>query len=179
MFKVSGKPQPGFVQVFYGDGRGKTSAAMGEIVRAVSAGLRVTVVFFMKGERRNAEYSSLKALGVEYAVFGRSGFLSGADAREEDARLCRQALEFAEGQISSGKWDLVVLDEINNARYYGFIETEDILRLLSVKPACTSLVLTGKTADKEVAEKADLVAEFRKLKHPYDRGILARAGIDY
>ncbi|AII60430.1 cob(I)yrinic acid a,c-diamide adenosyltransferase [Dehalococcoides mccartyi] len=179
MFDISVQTQTGLVQVFYGDGRGKTSAAMGEVWQAVSQGLKVCAVFFMKGKRREAEYNILEKLQVEYTVFGRSGFLSSADTQAEDSKLCRQALEFAEGQIRSGKWDLVVLDEINNAQYYGFIQARDILKLLSAKPVGTSLILTGKVVDKAVAEEVNLIDECCKVKHPYDRGILARQGIDF
>jgi cob(I)alamin adenosyltransferase len=172
-------PQHGTVKVYYGEGRGKTSAAMGDVLRAVSIGQNVCVVFFMKGLRSGAEYESLKCLSVEYSVFGRSGFLSGADAHEVDTQLCCQALTYAEEQIGSGKWDLVVLDEINNAKYYGLIAVDDIVKLLTNRPKHTSIILTGKVVDNEVSQHANLVCQFVKIKHPYDKGILAQKGIDY
>ncbi len=169
----------GQVKVLYGDGRGKTSTAMGEALKAVSCGQKVNVVFFMKGERKGAEYKSLDDLGVEYAVFGRRGFLSGADAQTKDRELARQALDYAEDQIISGKWDLVVLDEINNAEDYGLVTLEDILKLLSARPANLSILLTGKAVDRRISAAADQVCVFHNIKHPYDKGILARRGFDY
>lgn len=173
------KNKQGLVRVFYGEGRGKTSAALGEVFKANSLGLKVCVVFFLKGKRQDAEYKTLKTLSVKYATFGRSGFLSQADAKILDTELCRQALDFAETQIDSGKWDMVVLDEINNAQYYDLIKVDDILKLLAMRPVHTSLVLTGKFVDKHVSDLADQVCDFQKIKHPYDKGILARRGFDF
>lgn len=169
----------GKIHVFHGDGRGKTSAAMGEVLRAKALGQRVGVVFFMKGKRKGAEYRSLENLGVEYAVFGRSGFLSGADAETQDKVLARQALEYSGAILKSGRFDLVILDEIINAQYYGLILADDIVKLMVSKPNGMSMILTGKTADKRILERADQVCVFHKIKHPYDKGIFARKGIDF
>jgi cob(I)alamin adenosyltransferase len=172
-------PKHGQIMVFHGDGRGKTSAAMGEVLFAVSSGQRVCVVFFMKGKRRGAEYKSLEDLQIEYEVFGRSGFLGKDDAEQEDKSLAQKALDYAIRQIVSNKFDLIVLDEIINAQYYGLIDVEDTLNLMSSRPLGVSLLLTGKTVDTRILERADKVCEFQKIKHPYDRGIFARKGIDF
>lgn len=167
------------IRVFHGDGRGKTSAAMGEVLFAVLSGQRVCVVFFMKGKRKGAEYKSLEDLSIDYGVFGRSGFLSKADAEEKDKALAVQAMDYAKTRIASNTYDLVILDEIINAQYYGLISVGDILNLISTKPSDVSLLFTGKTVDPRILELADEVCEFHKIKHPYDIGILARKGIGY
>ncbi|XUX00136.1 MAG: cob(I)yrinic acid a,c-diamide adenosyltransferase [Dehalogenimonas sp.] len=167
------------IRAFYGDGRGKTSAAMGEALLATSAGLKACAVFFMKGPRKGAEYQSLTDLGVPFAIFGRSGFLSGKDTLGEDKKLAREAVEYARRQMESGGFDLLVLDEINNAEYYGLISETDILDLLSARPKNMSLILTGMKLPEKIAAVVDEVCQFRKIKHPYDKGIKAMRGVDF
>ncbi|XUX00054.1 MAG: cob(I)yrinic acid a,c-diamide adenosyltransferase [Dehalogenimonas sp.] len=167
------------IRVFYGDGRGKTSAAMGEVLLVVNRGLKPCVVFFMKGPRKGAEYQSLKDLGVPFEIFGRSGFLSTKDALEEDKELAIRALKYARDQIHSGDFDLVVLDEINNAEYYGLISETEILELLPMRAKNTSLILTGMKLPEKIAAVADEICQLKKIKHPYDKGVKAKRGIDF
>ena len=169
----------GQIKVFYGDGRGKTTAAMGEVLKAASEGHKVCVLFFIKGKHKGAEYQTLKEIGVSYAVLGRSGFLRGKDAQTTDLDLAHKALVYAKKQISSGDWDLLVLDEINNTPHYGLLSVTDILEILAVRPPQVSIVMTGKIADERVFAQATQIGVFKNNKHPYDKGILARQGIDY
>jgi cob(I)alamin adenosyltransferase len=168
------------VYVLTGDGRGKTSAAMGQVLLAASHKLKTCVVFFMKAEHELGEYKALSSLpGVHRASFGRAGFLRAGDMKGADIESARKALDYALAAVKSAEWDLIVLDEINNARHYGQIDVDDIVTLIAQKPEKTALILTGKYVDERVAGMADFSSHFKNIKHPYDSGILARKGFDY
>ena len=173
-------PESGAVCVFFGDGRGKTSAALGQVMLAVEAGLSCHIIFFMKATRRGGEYMSLTRLPrVTFESYGRPGFMGASDTTVEDIRLAREALEQASLILEKSNYNLVVLDEIINAVGYGLISVEDVLVLLSRRKPITTVILTGKSIDRKLDEIADVIIEFKKIKHPYDKGILARHGIDY
>lgn len=168
------------VNILAGEGRGKTSAAMGRVLTAASHGLSVCVIFFLKSTHELAEYKILSSLPrVHWVSFGRAGFMRISDTKEKDRELAGQALDYALDTIKSGKWDLIVLDEVINAAYYGLIRVEDIERLLLKRPDRTALLLTGKFVDRRLAQMVDAVYHFINVKHPYERGILARKGFDY
>ena len=167
------------VQVFTGEGRGKTSAAMGTVMRAVGYGLKVLVVFFMKGSRKQGEYEALDLLGVEHKNYGRAGLLSPKNIRAEDRLKARQLLQFAQQAVCSGDYDLIVLDEANTAAAWALIPTDELLDLIRHKPENTELIITGRYADEKIIEAADLVSDLRNVKHPFDRGLPARKGLDY
>jgi len=169
----------GMIQVFTGNGRGKTSAAMGTVIRAVGYGLKVFAVFFMKGPRDAGEYSSLGKLGVDFRVTGRPGFLGPTDVQKEDMELAEQALETAYLAMASGNYDLVVLDEINTAAAWKLVNPNDVLKLIDAKPPATELILTGRYVPDAFIGRADYVTELVNIKHPYDKGAPAREGIDY
>lgn len=174
------KKGKGLVQIFTGEGKGKTTAALGTILRAAGHGLKVFVVFFMKGDYTYGEYSSLPRLpGVEMASFGFRRFTNRANIKPEEKEQAKAALETARQAIISGNHDLVVLDEVNVALDYHLIELDDVVRLIKDKPPHVELILTGRYADSRLIEMADLVTEMVKVKHPYDRGIKARKGIEY
>jgi cob(I)alamin adenosyltransferase len=170
----------GLVQVFTGNGKGKTTAALGTILRALGHGLRVYIVFFMKGDYEYGEFSTLSKLpNVDSASFGFRRFTDPAHIRPEDREQARLALAAARQAILSGHYDLVVLDEVNVALGFHLIELDDVVSLIKDKPARVELILTGRYADARLIELADLVTEMVKIKHPFDKGVKARKGIEY
>ncbi len=173
-------PGKGMVHVFTGDGKGKTTAALGMVVRALGHGLRVFVVVFMKGDYPYGEWDFLsKFPGIKIARFGFRTFTDPAHLKPEEIEQANQALITAREAIQSGKYDLVVLDEVNIAAAWKLVEMDEVIRLIRDKPPRVELVLTGRQANKRLIESADLVTECVKIKHPYDKGIKARAGIEY
>jgi cob(I)alamin adenosyltransferase len=170
----------GLVQVFTGDGKGKTSAALGVVLRALGHGLKVFIIFFMKGDYPYGERNVLSKLAnVSIASFGSSKFINPADVKPEEIEQARQALAAAREAMLSGNYDLVVLDEVNLAVAWKLVELDDVLKLIDEKPASVELILTGRQAPVELIRRADLVTEMLKIKHPYDEGVAARGGIDY
>ena len=174
------KKDKGLIQVFTGNGKGKTSAALGSILRAVGHGLKVFIVFFMKGKYPYGEFNSLPKLpNVEVASFGLRCLIDRNNINPEEIRQAELALQTASEAMLSGKYDMVVLDEVNVAVYFKLIPLDDVIRLIEEKPPGIELILTGRYAEDTVIERADLVTEMRKVKHPYDKGVKARKGIEY
>jgi len=171
--------EKGLVQVFTGDGRGKTSAGLGTVMRAAGYGLKVFAVFFMKGFHDRGEYTSLRKLGVEYSVNGRPGFLGPSYTKDEDRDLASEALKIANDATQSGKYDLVLLDEINTVVAWNLVDLRTVLKLIDGKAPSTELILTGRYADDRIIARADYVTKLDSIKHPFDNGIVAREGIDY
>jgi cob(I)alamin adenosyltransferase len=168
----------GYVQVYTGDGKGKTTAALGLALRAAGAGLNVFIAQFVKG----AEYSEIKALGrfsdlIVLKQYGRGCFIR-QDPGEEDKRMAGLGLEEAEAAMLSGNYQLIILDEINIATYFSLFPVSRLLELIGKKPAGVELVLTGRKADPRVVEIADLVTEMGEIKHYYQKGVEAREGIE-
>lgn len=173
----------GLVLINTGDGKGKTTAALGTILRAVGYGHRCLIVQFVKGSWTYGEMKSIKRLEpeVEFYRMGR-GFVGIVDdtlPREEHEKAAQEALKFAREKLVSGDYRLVLLDEIFIAVQLNLIAKEDVLALLDVRPAQTTLILTGRGAPAEVIERADTVTEMREIKHAYRKGILAQRGVDY
>jgi cob(I)alamin adenosyltransferase len=170
----------GLVQVFTGNGKGKTTAALGTILRAAGHGLKIFIVFFMKGDYAYGEFESLLKLpNVEILKSGFRQFTDPLNIKPEEKEQAAAALAAATKAVNSGRYDLVVLDEINVALEYKLIELDDVIKLIANKPAGVELILTGRYADNRMLEMADLVTEMVKVKHPYDKGIKARKGIEY
>ena len=168
----------GFVQVYTGDGKGKTTAALGLALRAAGAGLRVYFGQFIK----NADYSEIKALArfadcITVRQFGRGCFLL-TEPAPEDRAAARRALDAIGLALVSGDYDLVIADEANVAVALGLIEPDDLVSLIDRRPEQVELVLTGRGAPDAVLARADLVTEMRCVRHYYDRGVLARQGIE-
>lgn len=179
------KPPPrrrlevGLVQVYTGDGKGKTSAAFGLALRAVGRGLRVCVIQFIKGGFNYGElHASLYLPNLRVETYGR-GRLVPDPPLEEDYAEAERALRRAREVLMSGEYDIVILDEVNTALSLKLIRLDDVMRLIAEKPGNVELVLTGRGAPKEVVDAADLVTEMREVKHPYKRGVQARVGIEY
>ncbi len=169
----------GLVQVFTGDGKGKTTAALGQVMRAAGHGLRTGIVFFMKGDYTYGEFSTLRRLSIDFTVFGLPTLADPAHLKPEEIEQANLALAAARRIIASERYDLVVLDEVNVAMAMGLVDVDDILSLLRSKPEGLDLILTGRYADRRLVEAADLVTEMKAVKHPYDQGILARKGVEF
>ena len=177
---MASKKENGLIQVFTGNGRGKTSAALGSVLRAAGHGFRVFIVFFMKGKYPYGEFKSLTGLpDVEVASFGLRCLVDPNNVNPEEIKQAELALKTAREAVLSGKYDMVVLDEVNVAVYFKLITLDDVLKLNEEKPAELDLILTGRYAEAAVIERADLVTEMMKVKHPFDRGVKARKGIEY
>jgi len=170
----------GLVQLFTGNGKGKTSAAVGTVIRALGHGLRVYIVYFMKGDYPSGERRILSKLSnVKMVSFGQKGFIDPANIKPEEKEQARLALAAARDAMLSGNYDLIVLDEINIAVAWKLIELDEVVKLIRDKPPNVELILTGRQADARLIKLADLVTEMVKVKHPYDKGIKTRKGIDY
>jgi len=170
----------GLVQVYTGEGKGKTTAAVGLAVRAVGAGLTVAFVQFVKGGERSSELAVLEGLGVRVerpAV--RSTGLLGDGLNDDDRVAATEAWTIAARLIAGADHQLVVLDEINVAMHYGLVAEADVLAALDARPAAVEVVLTGRGASPALIAMADLVTEMVPVKHPFDAGIPARRGIEY
>lgn len=174
------KNHKGLVQIFTGNGKGKTTAAMGTIIRAAGHGLRILLVSFMKGDYDYGEYNTLSKLpNVEVSSYGSRHLIDPADIKPEEKEQAEMALAKAREALVSRKYDIVVLDEVNIALGYNLIELDEVIRLIEDKPSDVELILTGRYADNRLIEMADLVTEMVKVKHPFDKGIKARKGIEY
>ncbi len=174
----------GYVQVYTGNGKGKTTASVGLALRAVVAGLRVYYAQFMKrgyaGEKigliEAAESEKVKGQ-ITYEQFGTGMELCAADAGM-DAQAVREGYIRAQEILESDKYDVVILDEINVAAWLGYVSEEEVLNLIKLKSESTELILTGRKAKQSVLDAADLVTEMREQKHYYEQGVIARKGIE-
>jgi cob(I)alamin adenosyltransferase len=169
----------GLVQVYTGDGKGKTTAALGLALRACGCGLKVFLAQFAKG-RPSGELDALGRLAdlVTVRQYGRESFLVG-EPDAEDRRLARAGWQEVRQVALRAEHDLVILDEIGIALHYGLVGTAEVLDLLAAKPATVELVLTGRKMPPEILQRADLVTEMRQVKHYHERGVPARRGIEY
>ncbi|MFC1877132.1 cob(I)yrinic acid a,c-diamide adenosyltransferase [Thermodesulfobacteriota bacterium] len=168
----------GYLQVYTGNGKGKTTAALGLSLRAAGAGLKVYIAQFLK----QGDYSEIKALerfsdAIVLEQFGLGQFVKGQPTQAEiDA--ARGGLEKARQYLSSGDYDMVILEEANVAVAIGLFSVKDLMDIIRQRPHHVELVITGRGAAPEVIEKADLVTEMKAVKHYYDKGVQARKGIE-
>jgi cob(I)alamin adenosyltransferase len=167
----------GYIQVYTGNGKGKTTAALGLSLRAVCAGKKVFFGQFVKG----MDYSELKAgkylPNFTLEQFGRDVFIFDTPS-QKDIKVAKEGLEEVKKVLSSEAYDIVVLDEINIAVYYKLFTADEVLGLLDMKPEKTEVILTGRYADPKIIERADLVTEMKEIKHYYTEGVKARKGIE-
>ena len=175
--------QKGLVIVYTGGGKGKTSAALGLVLRAVGYNHKVCMVQFVKGSWHYGELDSAKRLAPEFELItagkGFVGILDDKSPREEHVKAANDTLAISREKIMSDKFDVVILDEINYAIQLELLKLDDVLQLIKAKPTELDLVLTGNHATKEVIELADLVTEMKEIKHPFKSGIKAKKGIDF
>jgi cob(I)alamin adenosyltransferase len=168
------------IQVYTGSGKGKTTAALGLAMRALGHGLKVYIIQFMKGNIRYGEVETAQQLSPNIVIkqMGRETFVDRDNPDRIDIELAQKAFQLARDVVGSGKYDIVVLDEINVAVDYGLISLEALLNLMDSKPEHVELILTGRDAKSEVIERADLVTEMVEVKHYYREGTHSRKGID-
>lgn len=169
----------GLIQVYTGNGKGKTTASLGLAMRAIGHGYRVIMIQFMKGWEGYGELKVAERLGLKIVRFGRASFVDRNNPAKEDIEEAERGLKFAYEVISSGEYDMVILDEINVALDYKLVSLDEVLKLIEIKPPGVELVFTGRYAHPKVVEKADLVSEVIEVKHPYRRGVEMRRGVDY
>jgi cob(I)alamin adenosyltransferase len=168
----------GRVQVYTGDGKGKTTAALGLALRAAGAGLKVYLAQFVKG----MHYSELDALDrfsdcITVEQYGRDCFIY-KTPDPQDIQAARHGLEETRRIMSSGAYDMIILDEASIATYYNLFSVEDLLAFIDARPPGVELVITGRRADERIVERADLVTEMKEIKHYYTKGVQARDGIE-
>ncbi|NPA75209.1 MAG: cob(I)yrinic acid a,c-diamide adenosyltransferase [Euryarchaeota archaeon] len=169
----------GYIHVYTGNGKGKTTAAFGLAMRAAGRGKKVCIVQFMKPDNGYGEQISARKLGIEVYSFGTNKFVNKKNPRKEDIELAEAGLKLSREKMASGDYDLLVLDEINVALNYKLLDVNDILDMLKSRPQRTEIVLTGRYVPDEIVQIADLVTEMREVKHYFRKGILAREGIEF
>ncbi len=170
----------GLLSVFTGDGKGKTTAALGVTFRALGHGQKVCFIQFIKGRWQSGEaiWSERFPGLLGFHVMGR-GFTWKSEDMEKDRQAAREAWDFAVGMINGNTWDVIVLDELTYLIHYAMIPEEEILEVFSGKPASLHLIITGRYASEGLLQAADLVTEMRAVRHPFTSGIKAQKGFDY
>lgn len=172
--------EKGCVQIYTGDGKGKTTAALGLALRACGHGARVVMIQFMKGWASYGELEAVKLLPQMTIIqTGRPDYVYRGQHTKEDLAEARRGMETARGYIENGGCDMLILDEVNVALDFGLISLEELTGLIRKRPECMELILTGRSADERLFELADLITEMREIKHPYRNGICARKAIEY
>lgn len=172
----------GLILVNTGNGKGKTTAALGMGLRAWGQGMKVLVLQFIKGGWKYGELKAIEKLGPDFEMRQMGeGFIQGADDKsiDEHRHAAGEALKAAKAEFSNAKYDLIILDEILYAIHYGLVAQKDVLDLLDTKPEKMHVVLTGRNASPEIIARADLVTEMREIKHPYTQNIPAQKGIEF
>jgi cob(I)alamin adenosyltransferase len=169
----------GLIQIYTGDGKGKTTAALGLALRAVGHGMKVLMIQFMKGDQYG-ELESSKRLSPYLTLrqVGRETFISISNPDPRDLQLAQEGFSIAKKAIQNNEYDIVILDEINLAVDYGLIPMAEILHLIDSKPEEVELILTGRNVKREIIERADLITEMVDRKHYYGKGVPARKGIE-
>ena len=180
--RISRNPlKKGYVQIYTGNCKGKTTAALGLAFRAMGHGLRTYIGQFMKGQR----YGELRAARlvkpyITIEQYGRRGFVHVQDPPDPcDLKLAEEGLAKARRAILGGRYDIVILDEIITAHHFHLVEIDNIVELIKIKPANLEMVLTGRGAPRELTDAADLVTEMLEIKHYYSKGVDARNGIEF
>lgn len=172
----------GLIQVYTGDGKGKTTAAIGSVIRATGAKLKVAIIFFFK-RRVSCELNQLKKIqGVEfYNFFTQKKFVTQMNDKEKEKlrNEIKKSFELFKLIVKKKNINLIILDEISYPLQYGFISISEFIDLIKNKNKKTEIILTGRNMPSEIIELADLVTEMKKIKHPFDKGVKARKGFDY
>jgi cob(I)alamin adenosyltransferase len=171
----------GLLLVFTGGGKGKTTAAIGMALRAAGQGLNVLILQFMKHNKKIGELKALAQSGLPITLkqYGRRVFFRTRTCEPMDIHRAHQGLDGFKKAMKNNAYDLIILDEINMAIYFGLLSVEEVIEALKKKPPELHLVLTGRNADQKLIEMADLVTEMREIKHPYHLGVLGQRGIEF
>ena len=171
----------GLVTIFTGDGKGKTTAAIGTAIRIAGHGLRVLIVFFAKSDRypRGEDRALCRLHGITVTGCHHKGWIKKGKIKAEDKELAESALAAAREAMLNGRYDLIVLDEINIAINFGLVGIDEVIGFINDKPYNVELILTGRYAKPKLIKMADLVTEMHMVKHPYGKGVKACQGIDY
>lgn len=174
------KRELGLVHVYTGNGKGKTTTALGLAFRATGRGMNVIMLQFLKPDGCYGEHiAARRTENFTMLPMGADHMCGKTVPREVDEELTRRGLEKAEEVLCSGEYDMVILDEINNSLKFGLLTSDELIRMLDRRAPNTEVVLTGRGVPQEIIDYADLVTEMRLVKHPFDRGIDARMGIEY
>lgn len=170
----------GLTLIFTGNGKGKTTSALGLAFRALGHGFPVSIIQFIKGSWKYGELEAAKSFAglLDFHVMGK-GFTWKSDNLDEDIKTARDAWKFAKETILAGRHKLVILDELTYLITYNMVEESEILEVIARKPQGMHLVITGRNASAGLIEHADLVTEMREIKHPYKKGIKAQKGIEF
>jgi cob(I)alamin adenosyltransferase len=183
MSRLAPKERKGLIVVITGNGKGKTTAALGIAVRACGHDMRVCIVQFMKGDLYAGEWDGVKKMGCSVELISTGKGFCGIQGNpypfKEHRRNAQEALHLVRQKMESGEADILILDEINNALHLKLVDLEQVLEILRQKPPLLHLVLTGRDAHPEVVELADTVSEVREVKHAYRKGVEPQPGIDY
>tara|TARA_Y100001938_G_scaffold147258_1_gene228068 strand:+ start:75 stop:608 length:534 start_codon:yes stop_codon:yes gene_type:complete len=175
--------EKGLVIVYTGNGKGKTTAALGMALRAIGYEHKVCMLQFIKGSWHYGEMDSSKKLEPNFELIavgkGFVGILDDNSPREEHEKYAAEAVRICREKIFSEKYDVIILDEVNYAINLGLIEVQEIIKIIKEKPSELDLVLTGRNVKDEIVELADLVTEMKEIKHPFKSGIKAKKGIDF
>jgi len=174
------KYRKGLVQVYTGNGKGKTTAAFGQALRAVGQGYRVCIIQFMKGRKYGEFLAAEKHLpNLTIHLSGLDSFVMRENPAPLDIELAHRGLDLARQAIASGDYDMVILDEINVAADFKLVPLDDIIALIKNKPASLDLILTGRYAPPEIVAIADTVSEIKEVRHHYNAGVKDRPGIEF
>ena len=171
--------EKGYIHVYTGNGKGKTTSAIGLGIRDSGAGYKVHMLQFMKGRKYSELITIDNVKNFSYSQHGRDEFVNKKNPEQIDIDLAKEGFEHAKKLVKSEKYDMIILDEINVAVDYNLLKLNDLLDLIEYKPKGLELVLTGRYADKEFIKIADYVTEMLEIKHPYQQGIEARKGCDF
>jgi cob(I)alamin adenosyltransferase len=171
----------GLIHIYTGNGKGKTTAALGIALRAAGQGLNVLILQFMKRQKNVGEIRILESsnLPIKIEQYGRHVFFKTRTCESMDIHMAHKGLEAFQKAMKSAEYDLIVLDEINMAIHFGLLNLEDVIRAVEQKPPNLHLILTGRKAKAELIEMADLVTEMREIKHYFSQGIVAQRGLEY
>jgi cob(I)alamin adenosyltransferase len=171
----------GLLIVFTGEGKGKTTAALGTALRAIGQGFKVMMIQFIKGSWKSSELESARKLApmLEIRPMGRGFVFKDKGPTPEDIKAAEDGWALAKDKMHSGEYDVIILDELNNAVHYGLLKLDDVLQGLKARPETLHVIVTGRYAKPQLIEAADLVTEMVPVKHPYQEGIQAQAGIDF
>jgi cob(I)alamin adenosyltransferase len=173
------KKRKALVILYTGNGKGKTTAALGMLLRAWGRGMKVCMLSFIKSETSNfGEERAARKLGIELIPLG-AGFTWLSKDLENDKALARRCWELCKEKIASGHYDIVVLDEITYPITYGWLDVDEVIRTLRTRPVDLHVVITGRDADQKLIDFADLVTEMREVKHPFNTGAKAQPGVDF